>query len=374
MAGLQADREKLCLNSEALSVDLSVAMPVAEAVLGEAEVLATIVACEELPHHINAPRRLPDNSEVRTKYHTPHKTTLRALDSPQSGLPRLFVRVRVSGSMYCVHRVPGLSAHSSVDCGAVGTLTVLSSVQCLAPVRCQHANCHGKMPCSQPHVQATTKLYEADILLSTKVCMCTQDPGAHMQEHAYVSSRIHRHEILLNRRKQLQPLTATQTHSVNMLQQSIKSRLIFATVRRALQMDALGCKPLGLDVVAFKAVAASSSTSGKDTSMMCYVAPPKRVLLPLVDELLSSYDSYRLALWPVEDPVVKYLSQGVAQDEAWSGYAADPWRRAATARNAVRRFMHAIQATTTDTLLGHLRPHMMSHWTMRISSSKVRLA
>jgi hypothetical protein len=41
-------------------------MEVAEALLGEAEMLAAVVRMEELPHDFNVPRRLPLGCPVRT--------------------------------------------------------------------------------------------------------------------------------------------------------------------------------------------------------------------------------------------------------------------------------------------------------------------
>ena len=67
---LQGDRKKSCQKAEAFQVELGVVMAAAEAVLGEADMLAVVVACEELPPHCNAPRdsprRLPENCEVCT--------------------------------------------------------------------------------------------------------------------------------------------------------------------------------------------------------------------------------------------------------------------------------------------------------------------
>lgn len=52
------------LSGEAFAVPLAVVLEVAVALLGEAEVLAVVVACEELPHHYDRPARLALGSPV----------------------------------------------------------------------------------------------------------------------------------------------------------------------------------------------------------------------------------------------------------------------------------------------------------------------
>ena len=58
-----------CKSAEAFQVEPRVVMAVAEAVLGEADMLAVVVACEAQPQYSNAPhdspRRLPEDCEVR---------------------------------------------------------------------------------------------------------------------------------------------------------------------------------------------------------------------------------------------------------------------------------------------------------------------
>jgi hypothetical protein len=67
---VQADQKQHCIQAVAFQVELPVVMATAEAILGEAEMLAVVVRCEELPHHFNSPRRLPENCKVcHTKPH-----------------------------------------------------------------------------------------------------------------------------------------------------------------------------------------------------------------------------------------------------------------------------------------------------------------
>jgi hypothetical protein len=73
---MQADQSHHCIQAEAFQVELPVVMAAAEAILGEAEVLAVVVGCEELPHHFNSPRRLPDNCKVRPCKGTTRPSTL----------------------------------------------------------------------------------------------------------------------------------------------------------------------------------------------------------------------------------------------------------------------------------------------------------
>lgn len=185
-----------------------------------------------------------------------------------------------------------------------------------------------------------------------------------------MAMRIHRHASLISRRKQLQSLSMSQTHTVSMLKQSIKSRLVFATVRRALQMDALGCCPDGLAILAFTDLATSSRIRSAGSRVKCEVSVPKAILLPLLDELLCTYDSFREALWPVEDPVLAYLSRSMGQQ--WNSSQENPVRRAADARVALPSFAIAIQHVMTSTILRQLRPNMMLDWALHVTDTEVR--
>lgn len=62
---VQMNIDRRLLAGEAFTVPLSVVLEVAVALLGEAEVLAVVVACESLPHHYGAPARLASGSPVR---------------------------------------------------------------------------------------------------------------------------------------------------------------------------------------------------------------------------------------------------------------------------------------------------------------------
>lgn len=61
---LQMNIDQRILAGEALTVPLHVVLDVAVALLGEAEVLTVVVACEELPHHFGNAARLSHGSPV----------------------------------------------------------------------------------------------------------------------------------------------------------------------------------------------------------------------------------------------------------------------------------------------------------------------
>jgi hypothetical protein len=148
---------------------------------------------------------------------------------------------------------------------------------------------------------------------------------------------------------------------------------MFATVRRALQMDALGCCPAGLQILAFNGLVQSAKLLGGahgDSLVQCHVALPKPILLPLLDELFCSYDSYRQALWPVNDPVLAYLSRQKGQ--WWNSSAENPARRAEDSRIALPGFLYAIQHVMASTLLRQLRPSTLHKWTLRLTEADVR--
>lgn len=186
-----------------------------------------------------------------------------------------------------------------------------------------------------------------------------------------MTTRIHRHASLISRRKQLECIDPARTHTVSTLKQSIKSRLMFATVRRVLQMDALGCCPTGLQILAFKDLVQSNKVRSQDALVQCQVSVPKAMLLPLIDEMFCSYDSFREALWPVEDPVLAYMSRKTNQ--SWNSSQDNPVRRAADARIALPGFIVAIQHVMATTLLRQLRPAMLVEWTLHVANTEVQV-
>lgn len=76
------DTDKRIFAGEAFTVPLDVVMEVAVALLGEAEALTVVVACEERPHHYGKPGRLAQGSPVRCC----HRPALRCTCSPCSSV------------------------------------------------------------------------------------------------------------------------------------------------------------------------------------------------------------------------------------------------------------------------------------------------
>lgn len=94
------------------------------------------------------------------------------------------------------------------------------------------------------------------------------------------------------------------------------------------------------------------------------------MLLPLLDELLCSYDAFRGSLWPVEDSVLAYMNR--TGEGQWTASQDSAVRRAADARIALPYFIVAMQDVVTSSLLGQLRPGMLLDWTLHVTDTEVR--
>jgi hypothetical protein len=189
-----------------------------------------------------------------------------------------------------------------------------------------------------------------------------------VQEDDFVAARLHRHPHLLNRRQRMEPLSVSKVHTHSMLKEGIKSRLVFAVLRRVLQMDALGSNPHGVEILAFKDLAQSRRILPDGAGeVQCQISLPKPVLLPLLDELLCSYDHYRARLWPIQDPVLQYLAERSTTAVSQSS----SFRRAAAARVALAGFTDAMQTVMTKSILGQLRPAMLLSWTLHLAETQV---
>lgn len=189
-----------------------------------------------------------------------------------------------------------------------------------------------------------------------------------MQEDNYVVARMHRHSGLLERRRRL-PHVADSKTSQAALRGAMRAKLLFAMIRRGLQMELLQSTPPGLELMALQ----GSCHSAKQVSLHgdrleCDIVLPQQVLLPLLDELLSSYDHFRAALWPRLDAVVARLRLP-GQPGAEGGSAAS---RAAEARATLVDIVPAIQKVVVETVLGYLRPSMLVNWRLHLAETTVR--
>ena len=184
-----------------------------------------------------------------------------------------------------------------------------------------------------------------------------------------MSARIHRHASLMARRRKLTSLSPRHVRSISALLSSIKARLIFATVHRAMQMDALGCCPAGLEIVAFKDLVQDRKYMSRNSLVQCQMSVPKAMLMPLLDELLCSYDNFRGSLWPVQDSVLADMNRSGEHD--WSASQDNPVRRAAHARIALPEFMISMQDVMVSSILQQLRPDMLLDWTLHVTDTEV---
>lgn len=123
---LQVSVDRRMLSGEAFAVPLAVVLEVAVALLGEAEALAVVVACEELPHHYGRPARLPLNTTVRTPSPPPINPHLSALASMPAAVALVF-----SGPVCFTWR-----QCSCLHDGMLFLFTVLATV-CLLPLKRQ---------------------------------------------------------------------------------------------------------------------------------------------------------------------------------------------------------------------------------------------
>eukprot|EP00892_Ulva_mutabilis_P007120 jgi/Ulvmu1/4780/UM020_0065.1 len=243
---LQMDIDRRMFAGEAFTVPLEVVMEVATALLGEAEVLAVVVACEEAPHHYGKPGRLAQGS----------------------------------------------------------------------------------------------------------------------REDDFVSARLHRHAGLRARRHRLQPISSHKT-SQAALRKAVRAWLFFAMIRRGLQMELLESTPPGLELMSVSGSSHSAMTvSLAGDRLECDIVLPQPVLMPLFDELLSSYDHFRLALWPAADAALQRL-----QVPGQPPVAAGP-RRAAEARETLVDIVPVLQQVVVDLVLQQLRPSMLVNWRLHLAETQ----
>lgn len=189
-----------------------------------------------------------------------------------------------------------------------------------------------------------------------------------MQEGAFVGGRVHRHPGLQQRRQRLQPLEDSKS-SLAALREAIRAKLLFAMIRRGLQMELLESTPPGLELMAVQGSCHSAKVVGlQGDRLECDIVLPQQVLLPLLDELLSSYDHFRAALWPQADAVVERMRQP-GQPGAPSRSAR---RRAAEARAHLVDIVPAIQKVVVESVLSYLRPSMLLNWRLHLAETTVR--
>lgn len=177
-----------------------------------------------------------------------------------------------------------------------------------------------------------------------------------------MKARLHRYGSLSERRKRLEPVAGTSA-SQAALRTAIRAKLFFAMIRRGLQMELLESTPPGLELMALQGVSHSAKrVSMQGDRLECDIAVPRQVLLPLLDELLSSYDHFRMALWPKADAILERLHvPGQSPTVSHS-----PARRAAEARAGLSDIVPAIQKVVVETALGCLRPSMLVNWRLHL--------
>ena len=188
-----------------------------------------------------------------------------------------------------------------------------------------------------------------------------------MQEDAYISARLHRHSGLAARRQRLQPVNGSRTSQATLCD-AVRARLFYAIIRRGLQMELLESTPPGLELMSLQGSSHSAMTMSLTGDFLeCDIVLPQQVLLPLLDELLSSYDHFRLALWPQADAVLQRLHLPGQPQAA----TAPPVRRVAEARAALVDIVPALQQVVVESVLRHLQPSMLINWRLHLAETQV---
>jgi hypothetical protein len=112
--------------------------------------------------------------------------------------------------------------------------------------------------------------------------------------------------MLAERRGRLAPPFPSNSKAAPLIT-AITSRLWLSIIRWALRGDLQGSLPPGLELFALPSTITAGLHDGVDADyfLSCNTVLTTTQLLPLLDTVLSDYDSLRKALWPLADRVVQ---------------------------------------------------------------------
>jgi hypothetical protein len=195
-----------------------------------------------------------------------------------------------------------------------------------------------------------------------------------VQASAFISALVGRYPLLSEQHMRLeQPRSET---TANRLHCSAQSRLWLAIMRWAVRADLHNELPPGLEIIALPEFVFGDRKDGhpsmSEDSMLednCSVCLPAPILLPLLDQMLSTYDSNRGELWPTVDMLIQQTE--VAAMDLHKVGEQKTFLLEERARSRFKNATRDLNRLLPQQVLSYLKPQWLQRWTLHVTSERV---